>query len=48
MQFLTKVCWLAMTLCLGSVWSDTLAQSTTQPTAPSLTTAPASNFARPT
>ena len=21
MQFLTKVCWLAMTLCLGSVWS---------------------------
>ena len=27
MQFLAKACWLAMTLCLGSVWSDTLAQS---------------------
>ena len=47
MQFLTKVCWLAMTLCLGSVCSDTLAQSTTQPTAPSLTTAPAKQLRSP-
>ena len=36
MQFSAKVCWVAMALCLGSVWSDALAQSP-QTTAPSST-----------
>ncbi len=47
MQLLMKVCWVAMTLCLGSVWSDTLAQSTTQPTAPSPATAPSKQLRSP-
>ena len=36
MQFSATVCWVAMALCLGSVWSDALAQSP-QTTAPSST-----------
>jgi hypothetical protein len=47
MQFSAKACWLAMTLCLGSVWTDTRAQSTTQPTPPSLTTAPGKQLRSP-
>jgi len=36
MQLSVKVCWVTMALCLGSVWSDALAQSP-QTTAPSST-----------
>jgi precorrin-6B methylase 2 len=47
MQFSVKACWVAMALCLSSVWSGTLAQSTTQTTAPSPTTAQSKQLRSP-
>ena len=47
MQFSVKVSWVAMTVCLASMWSDMLAQSTTQLTAPSQITAPSKQLRSP-
>lgn len=47
MQFSARVCWLAITLCLGSVGCGTLAQSPAQSTAASPTTAPAKQLRSP-